>query len=263
MTHAPLGLVSYLNTSPFRYGLRQLGHTNWINDVPARLLALIQSGQVDAAVLPAFDALSNPDLLVLPGSCIASLGAALSVKLFSRIPVRQVTTIALDSSSHTSAALTRVILAVQDWCPTYHTMAPDLNAMLDSADCALLIGDPCMRADTAGLVVTDLGEEWLRLTGLPFVFAVWAARSGVDCAALTRLISEAKWAGLANIEKVAHEESTRVGLTRDECLVYLRDYMRYDLNKPEQMGLERFRQLCVEQKLIPDAGPVRFVETGT
>jgi len=175
--------------------------------------------------------------------------------------VRQVATIALDSSSHTSAALTCVILAVQDWCPTYHTMAPDLNAMLDSADCALLIGDPCMRADAGGLVVTDLGEEWMRLTGLPFVFAVWAARPEADSPALTRLIAEAKQAGISNIEKVADEESARIGLSRDECLFYLRDHMRYDLDKPEQMGLERFRQLCVEQKLIPDAGPVRFVET--
>jgi chorismate dehydratase len=261
MTDAPLGLVSYLNTSPFRYGLRQLGHTNWVNDVPARLLPLIESGQVSAAILPVFDVLSNPALPVLPGSCIASRGAALSVKLFSRIPLRQAATVALDASSHTSAALTRVTLAMQGCHPTYVTMPPDLTAMLRGADAALLIGDPCMRADAGGLVVADLGEEWLRLTGLPFVFAVWAARTEADSPALTRLIAEAKQAGISNIEKVADEESARIGLSRDECLVYLRDHMRYDLDKPEQMGLERFRQLCVEQKLIPDAGPVRFVET--
>jgi len=258
MTDAPLGLVCYLNTSPYRYGLRQLGHTNWINDLPSRLLPRIRSGQVDAAVLPAFDALSNPDLPVLPGSCIASHGAALSVKLFSRIPLRQVAMVALDTSSRTSAALTRVVLAMRDCHPSYSTMAPDLAAMLTSADAALLIGDPCMRADTTGLVVTDLGEEWLRLTGLPFVFALWAARPGADLVGLTQLISEAKQMGLSNIERVAAEECDSVGLTRDQCLTYLRDHMRYDLNKPEQMGLERYRQLCVEQKLIPDAGPVRF-----
>jgi chorismate dehydratase len=133
--------------------------------------------------------------------------------------------------------------------------------MLAAADAALLIGDPCMRADAGGLVVTDLGEEWLRLTDLPFVFAVWAARPGADFPALTRLIAEAKQTGVSNAEAVAHEESARLGFSREECLVYLRDHMRYDLDKPEQMGIERFRQLCVEQKLIPDAGPVRFVET--
>jgi chorismate dehydratase len=118
MTQAPLGLVSYLNTSPFRYGLRLCGHTNWINDIPARLLPLIESGQVDAAILPVFDVLAHPTLPVLPGACIASRGAALSVKLFSRIPLRQATTVALDASSHTSAALTRVILTMQDIHPT-------------------------------------------------------------------------------------------------------------------------------------------------
>jgi chorismate dehydratase len=260
MTDGPLGLVSYLNTSPFRYGLRELGHANWIQKVPALLLPLLEAGEVEAAVLPAFDVLSNPKQVVLPGSCIASRGPACSVRLFSRIPLRRVSTVALDSSSHTSAALTRVVLALQGCHPSYVTMSPDLTMMLNSADAALLIGDPCMRATTAGLVVTDLGEEWARLTGLPFVFALWGARPGSDVAALTSLIAEAKRIGLSNLAKVADEECTGVGLSRDQCLVYLRDYMHYDLDKPEQTGLERFRKLCVERELIPDAGPVRFAD---
>jgi chorismate dehydratase len=261
MTSSPLGLVSYLNTSPFRHGLRELGHTNWVERIPALLLPLLESGQVEAAVLPAFDALSHPELPVLPGSCIASHGAAFSVRLFSRLPLRRVTTVAMDSSSHTSVALTRIVLALQGCQPSCISMSPDLTMMLNSADAALLIGDPCMRAATTGLVVTDLGEEWLRLTGLPFVFALWVARPGADYTGLTALITEAKRLGRANIEKVADEECARLGLNRDLCLVYLRDYMRYDLGRPELAGLERYRQLCVEQKLIPDAGPVRFVET--
>ncbi len=83
---------------------------------------------------------------------------------------------------------------------------------------------------------------------------------GADTAALASLIAEAKRIGLSNLEKVAEEECAGVGLSRDQCLAYLRDYMHYDLDKPEQMGLERFRQLCVERKLIPDAGPVKFAD---
>lgn len=262
MTDAPLGLVSFLNTSPYRYGLRELGHTNWIQRVPAQLLTLLEAKRVEAAMLPAFDALGHPELPVLPGSCIASRGAALSVKLFSRIPLRRVATVALDSSSHTSAALTRIVLALQGCHPSYVTMSPDLTMMLNTADAALLIGDPCMRAQASGLVVTDLGEEWARLTGLPFVFALWVARPGADLPALTSLIAEAKRLGLAGLGQVAEEECAGVGLTPEQCLRYLRDYMHYDLDRPEQMGLERFRQLCVEQKLIPEAGPVRFADVG-
>jgi chorismate dehydratase len=252
-----LGLVSYLNTSPFRYGLQELGHTNWINEVPSRLLPLLESGEVEAAVLPALDALTHPELPLLPGSCIASHGTAYSVRLFSRIPLRQATTVALDTSSHTSAALTRIVLAHMGCSPAFIPMAPDLDAMLSAADAALLIGDPCMRADSSGLVVTDLGEEWLRLTGLPFVFAVWAARPGSDLAALTSLIARAKEIGRAAVEQVAREGSQRLGLDRELCLVYLRDHMRYDLTEPELAALEKYRQLCVAQNLIPDTGRVR------
>lgn len=258
MSQCRLGLVSYLNTSPFRYGLRELGHTSWINEVPARLLALLEGGQVEAAVVPSFDVLSHPELVVLPGSCIACRGAAHSVKLFSHIPLRQVTAVALDTSSHTSAAMARIILQSLGASPTYLPMPPDLDAMLKAADAALLIGDPCMRAEASGLLVADLGEEWLRLTGLPFVFAVWAAIAGADHADLVSLIAEAKRVGLANLARVAEEESERVGLDRQVCLAYLRDHMRYDLDDRARAGLERFRQLAVAQGLIADAGPVRF-----
>lgn len=255
-----LGLVSYLNTSPFRYGLRELGETDWMERVPSLLLPLLESGGVEAATLPAFDVLSHPHLPVLPESCIASHGAAYSVRLFSRIPLRRVSSVALDSSSHTSAALTRIVLHTQGCSPSYFSMSPDLTMMLNAADAALLIGDPCMRANTTGLLVTDLGQEWLNLTGLPFVFSVWVARPGADHGGLTRLIAEAKRKGLAAVERVAEEECERVALDRAVCLVYLRDHMRYDLDEGARAGLERFRQLAVEQKLIADAGPVRFLE---
>jgi chorismate dehydratase len=251
------GLVSYLNTSPFRFGLRELGQTRWRNEVPSRLLALLQEGDVEAAILPAFDVLRHPELPVLPGSCIASRGGAHSVKLFSRIPLGRATTVALDASSHTSAALTRIVFGLQQRTPSFVEMDPDLPRMLAAADAALLIGDPCMRADTSGLLVTDLGEEWLRLTGLPFVFALWAARPDADCAELTDVVTRAKWIGVAQVERVAQEESERVGLPRDICLTYLRDHMRYDLDQSALAGLERFRRLAVDQGLIPDAGPIR------
>jgi len=250
----PLGLVSYLNTSPFRYGLRALGHTNWINEVPSRLLPLLEAGQVEAAVLPSFDALCHPELRVLPGSCICSHGTAHSVRLFSRIALAHVTTIALDSSSRTSAALVRLIVRLHGGDPLFTTMAPDLASMLETADAALLIGDPCMRADASGLLVFDLGEEWLHFTGLPFVFALWAARPEADRASLSALVEEAKRLGLADLERIAAEESERLGLARGDCLSYLRDHMRYDLDERALGGLERFRQLAVEHGLIPDAG---------
>jgi len=258
MSGRRLGLVSYLNTAPYRYGLRELGHTDWAEEVPAKLLPLLQSGEVEAAILPALDVLAQPGLLALPSCAIASFGPALSVKLFSRIPLRQATSVALDSSSHTSAALARVALAEMGRHPTFVDMAPDLEKMLASADAALLIGDPCMRADGSGLLAADVGELWLELTGAPCVFALWAARPGADCEALDTLVTKAKETGASQIGRVAELESARLGFRREEVLTYLRDHMRYDLDGPTRVGLEKFRRLLVKHGLIADHGPVRY-----
>ncbi len=252
------GLVSYLNTSPFRCGLRELGLTEWVEDVPSRLLPLLEAGEVDAAILPAFDLLTHPAMTALPSGCIASRGPAHSVKLFSRIPLRDVQRVALDASSRTSSALTRVVLAERGVSPSFVAREPDLGRMLAEADAALMIGDPCMRADATDLLVTDLGEEWLHLTGLPFVFALWVARPDSDQAALSAAVGEAARKGVARVEAVAAEEAERLGLERSLCLTYLRDCMRYHLDADSRAGLERFRRMAVEHGLIPDAGPVRF-----
>jgi len=253
-----LGLVSYLNTAPYRFGLRQLGETNWVEDVPAKLLPLLESGEVEAAVLPTFDVLTSAWLRPLPSGCISSFGEAVSVKLFSRVPLRQVTSVGLDTSSHTSAALVRVLFAELGAHPAFLDMSPDLSRMLASADAALLIGDPCMKADPVDVLVYDLGAEWLELTGGPVVFALWAARPGADVAALDRLIGEARDVGLASLDRIAEEESRRLALDPEQVLVYLRDHMRYHLDGPARVGVEKLRKLLVKHRLIPDHGVVRF-----
>ncbi len=253
-----LGLVSYLNTAPYRFGLRQRGETDWVEDVPAKLLPLLESGEVEAAVLPTFDVLANTWLRPLPSACISSLGEAVSVRLFSRVPLRQVTSVALDTSSHTSAALVRVVFAELGAHPAFLDTPPDLSRMLASADAALLIGDPCMKAEPVDVLVYDLGAEWLELTGGPVVFALWAARPGADTAALDRLVGEARDVGLANLDRIAEEESRRLALEPEQVLTYLRDHMRYHLDGPARVGVETFRRLLVKHRLIPDHGAVRF-----
>ncbi len=255
-----LGLISYLNTAPFRFGLKRLGHAPWTEALPSRMLPLVQSGEVEAAIMPAFDVLSHPELVALPGTGLAIAGIAYSVKLFHRVPLRFAETVALDTSSHTSAALTRIVLDHHGAHPKFVDAAPDLQQMLASADVALLIGDPCLQADASDLLVTDLGEEWHRITGLPFVFALWGARPEVDGARLSAMLKEAVEIGLANLEEVAQEEAGRAGLAPEDIVQYLRDYMRYHLDEPILAGLERYRRMLVERRLIAEAGPVRFAQ---
>jgi predicted solute-binding protein len=255
-----LGLISYLNTAPFRFGLKRLGHAPWTEALPSQMFPLVESGEVEAAIMPSFDVLSHPELVALPGTGIACVGKAYSVKLFHRVPLRFAESVALDTSSHTSAGLARIILDSHGAHPKFVEAAPDLPRMLASADVALLIGDPCLQADASGLLVTDVGEEWHRLTGLPFVFALWGARPGADGAGLSAMLKEAVDIGLANLEAVAEEEAGRAGLAPESIVEYLRDYMRYHLDDAVLAGLERYRQLLVAQKLIADTGPVHFTK---
>lgn len=253
-----LGLVAYSNVSPFRHGLRQLG-VECVDEVPAKLLPYLESGEVEAAVLPAYDMFVHPELVALPSSCIASDGPAMSVKLFSRLALRFAATVALDADSHTSVLLTRLLLDSYGAHPQYLTLPPDLDQMLARADAALLIGDPCLRAQPGqDLLVTDLGEAWKELTGLPFVFALWATREGADYAALDALILEALEIGRRDLPAVAAAEASRLGLSPETMLVYLRDGLRYHLEEPYRAGLERFRQMAVSRGLVDSERPVRF-----
>ena len=253
-----LGLVAYSNVSPFRYGLRQLG-VEYLDEVPAKLLPCLESGEVEAAILPTHDVLAHPELIALPGTCIACDGPAMSVKLFSRISPRFAATVALDADSHTSVALTRILLDSFGAHPQYLTLPPDLDQMLNRADAALLIGDPCLRAKPGQeVLVTDLGEAWKELTGLPFVFALWATREGADYAELSALISEALEIGLNDLPTVAAEEAGRLGLKPETMMIYLRDSLRYHLEEPYRAGLERFWQMAVFRGLVDSEGPVRF-----
>lgn len=253
-----IGMISYLNTAPFRYGFHQMEGVELVEAVPAKLLALAQSGEVETAIMPAFDVLAHPELVALPGTCIASDGPAMSIKLFGRIPLRFAATVALDADSHTSVALTRLLAEVQNAHPVFLSMPPDLDAMLAHADIALLIGDPCLRAKPPqDVLVQDLGQEWKDLTGLPCVYGMWAARPEADAAALTALTTQALEIGLANLEAVAAEESGRAGLLPEGIRSYLRDHMRYHLDDACLAGLEQFRQRLVAHGLLADTGPVR------
>ena len=143
----------------------------------------------------------------MPGAAIASRGPVRSVCLFHRGPLERVRRVALDTSSRTSSALVRVLLRERlGHDPQYVPMAPGLVDMLAVADAALMIGDPAL--DHEGDVPRlDLGEEWLRVTGLPFVFAFWAGRAGSVSPAGVRRLQTALAAGVAHVDEIAARQA--------------------------------------------------------
>jgi chorismate dehydratase len=250
-----LGVVPYLNAKPLVYALEKSPREDvtLVSEVPSRLAALLKQGDLDAALLSSWVCLAEPDLEPVPGLAIASEGPVQSIKLFTKVHLSQVRRVALDTSSLTSVALTRILFQERfGLTPEYLDHPPDLAAMLRAADAALLIGDPGLvqhfRAtqglDTPIFDVLDLGRAWTDWTGLPFVFAVWTARREVLSTSLPDILHQAHQESMALLPEIAAAESHRLGLPGEVCEYYLRYVIRYDLGERERAGLQRFGELA-------------------
>jgi chorismate dehydratase len=265
VTPLRLGAVSYLNTKPLVYGLE--GHPEEFDvrfDVPAKFAELLHEGRVDLGLIPAIEYLRG-DYAIVPDISIASDGEVATVAVFTRKPIGEVKTLALDLSSRTSVALTRVLCAKQ-WqiAPKFTPAEPDLEAMLRRADAALVIGDPAFDIDPRkhGVTKIDLGAEWKALTGLPFVYAMWVGRRGAASPRQVRALQQARDRGLANLPAIARHESDGDPLYEQKALVYLRDNLNYTLGEAEQAGLRRFHELATEVGVTPQLRPLEFFTDG-
>lgn len=256
-----LGAVSYLNTRPLVYGLeRQAERFALRFDVPARCAELLHANEVDLGLIPSIE-YPGHDYHIVPGVSIASDGPVASVAIFSKVPTERIRSLALDTSSRTSIALLRVLCA--RWFaiePRLVRMAPDLDGMLRECDAALVIGDNALFTDheALGLEKVDLGEEWIGMTGYPFVYAFWAGRPGVVGPADISVLQDARDRGLAATDTIGRElfpESAEKAARAD---FYLRENVKYALGEPEIAGLRRFYELAVEVGVLPSADTPRF-----
>lgn len=261
MSALRLGAVSYLNTKPLVYGLDAYPDRFDVRfDVPAKCAELLHDNRVDLGLIPAIEYLRG-DYAIVPGVSIASFGDVATVAVFTQKPMDQVQTIALDLSSRTSVALTRVLCAKR-WqiAPKFTPAEPDLDAMLQKADAALVIGDPAFEIDPAkhGVTKVDLGGEWKALTGLPFVYAMWVGRPDVASADDCRLLNEARDRGVANLPAIAKQIGAGNEALEQRVLSYLRDNLKFGLGDAEQAGLRRFHELAAEIAVVPGLKPLQF-----
>ena len=266
-----LGLVSFLNSAPIGYGLlhgRQRQLADVTEAVPSELAENLARGALDLALIPSVEyaraVLDGRDIAIVPRIAIAAQGEAESVLFFHHPPLEEVRSVALDTSSRTSAMLLRLLLR-RLLCtgrpePKYLDSGPDLPAMLRAADGALLIGDRALFAASehpalvADLDVHDLGQEWRTLTGLPFVFAFWAGPIRADSPALVEGLLDSLEEGLAHAREIAHAEAPKDPDRAARILAYLTRAMDYALGPEEIEGLRTFYTLLAEEGLLP--GPV-------
>ena len=252
-----IGSVPYLNEKPLT---RWFSHTEQgrasgievVYAVPSILARMLEAGEIAAALVSSFEYFRTPKYAIAPGVSISGQGEIESVRAFARVPWRKIESLALDTSSLTSVALLKIILTEQfDSHPAYLNHAPDLEAMLAVADAALLIGDRGMLADGRGLNTIDLGQEWRKLTGLPFVYAVWLGLPENITPHLIQSLTTAKAWGLTQLTVIADEQAAIIGCSPEQCYHYLTEVMDYGFDDEHLGALERFGAKAAANGLLP------------
>ena len=265
-----LGAVGYLNARPLVFGLDRSPRFEVRFDLPSRCAALLHEGAIDVGLIPSIEYLRGPAgdghrYHIVPGLAIASRGPVASVALYTKRPIADVRSIAMDTSSRTSVALVRVLCARRFGIqPLIEARGPDLNGMLERCDAALLIGDNALLVDHGArgdVEKIDLGEVWTAMTGLPFVYAFWAGRPGALTSDDVRALQEARDAGVQHPDEIARDyfRDAPDALHRQAIGArYLRDNISYDLGETERAGLELFYRYAAEIGVVPDAGALRL-----
>lgn len=248
-----IGAVPYLNAKPLIAWFESPEcdvDAELVYAVPSALAGMLREGGLDVAMVSSFEMLRAPGLRIVPDVSIGADGAVKSVRLFSREPYDRIRTVAMDTSSLTSVALARVVLAelygVRPECKPH---APVLDAMLEACDAALLIGDLRL-FETPARFVLDLGAAWKELTGLPFVYAGWLAPVDGRGGELDRALLRARQWGEARLDELSVIWAERMALPLDAVRDYFHHVMRYDLDAAGLQGLGEFRRRCAANGLL-------------
>ncbi len=284
MRRLRISAISYLNTAPlmwdFEHGeaARDFDISYTLPSACARSLA---DGTADIGIIPAAAYAEISGLQILPEVAIASRRAVRSILLVSKVPFDKVRSVALDTSSMTSVALTKVLF--EKWlggARAYASMAPVIDQMLAEHDAGLLIGDPALQIDRSRFHTLDLAEEWIRHTGKPFVFAFWAVRKdalqearGAPCLAslarhgdspaldLPSIFQNSRDHGLetSSLNQIAREWAPRLNLGEDDVRNYLTQNIHYHLDDGCLNGLQLFYRYAAEIGALPIAPKLLFV----
>lgn len=277
MRRLRISAISYLNTAPlmwdFEHGAAAAENKQAFDisyTLPSACARALEAGTADIGIIPAAAYTRIPGLMILPDVAIASRRRVRSILLISKLPVEEIGTVALDTSSMTSVALTKIIF--EKWLGggrTFTPMAPDIDTMLAGHDAGLLIGDPALQIDRSRYITLDLAEEWIRHTGKPFVFAFWAVRQqALNHAALSGAMpdlatifqqSRDHGLGAASLNQICAEWAPRLGLTPDGIRSYLTESIYYNLDLPCIEGLQLFYRYAAEIGALPPAPELLFV----
>jgi chorismate dehydratase len=249
-TKPRVSVVSYLNTAPLVWGMlhgEQRGLFELERAIPSECADRLADGRADIGIVPSVE-LNRQKLDIISGCGIACRAEVRSILLISKVPFGEIGTLATDSGSRTSVALSRIVLARKYGVePRVFSQPPHLGSMLEHCDAALIIGDAALVLNPRELPfhVIDLGLEWTQMTGLPMVFAVWAARAGFPVQDPAPFTASLRF-GMEHIDDIVREEHPKLGISEGLAREYLTRNIIFDLGEREYAGLTTFLQYSSE-----------------
>ena len=258
---------SYLNTAPliwsFTGGSRRDEVRLTTDAAPSRCADLLARGRVEAALVPVVEYQRLTETAVVPGVCVGARAEVHSVVLVTRgATLEDIRSVALDTSSRTSAALVEIIF--REFFkrePRLAPSAPDLSEMLDAHDAALVIGDPAMTFPREALRVYDMAALWREFTGLGFVFAMWMAHADAATRVVEIDFAGARDEGLRRVEEIAAGYEKPLGRQRAELVKYLRENICFELDDEMRAGLELFFRLAHKHGVTRENRPLKLLGT--
>ena len=275
-----ISVVKYLNAVPLAWGILegpQKADFEPVLSTPAECADQLAKGSVDVGLIPSIEYQRIKGSRIVPGPAVASIYQVRSVILVSMVPLWKVKTVACDNGSRTSVALTRIIFdEFYHIHPDFRPVEPNVAQMLSQNDAALLIGDtalkfmeendlpnlesqkPLLRQGAEPLEVFDLAERWRFLTGLPFVFAFWAVRSGFNDPGIVDKLKASRDYGVANIPTIAAKYSELLGIKKEFVQAYLEKNVHYYMDQECLESLRMFYEKAAKVGAIKSVRGLQF-----
>ncbi len=261
-----VGCVSFLNSKPLIEPLVGRGDVRVHFAVPSKLMGLVEGGVVSTALMSVVDYQMCPqELIFVPAGMIGCDGPTLTVRIFSRVPAERIRVLHGDADSHTSVMLAQVILRERYGVGVEMRAWDAGSAPAEGPEALLLIGDKVVNAAPSAEEYPyqmDLGEEWKKLTGLPFVFAMWMMRRDQVDVGLGRLLAEARRRGGEMTRALVARYATERGWPAELARRYFTEYLRYEVTEEAKAGLGRFFELAGGMGILPVRRAVEYLGLG-
>jgi chorismate dehydratase len=237
-----ISIVNYLNTLPFVYGLKHSGIDQKLDisyDIPAVCAEKLLTKQVDIGLVPVAILAKMPEYHIITDFCIGSNGQVDSVKLFSQVPLNEITEVLLDYQSRTSVALAQ-LLAKEFWkiTPVFTPAQAGFENRISGTRAAVIIGDRTFPINNTYPYEYDLATEWKKLTGLSFAFAAWTSHSPIDDPEFLKDFNEGLAFGVGHTPEALEQYTNPVpGFDPYDYLVHK---ISYQLDGPKRQAITKF-----------------------